>query len=280
MCYNFCKIKKVPLYFYKIGRFLDMIRGLYTAAAGMNAQQHQIDVTSNNIANVNTTAFKQDRAEFQDLMYEALNYTAGATSEATSNPTGIDVGLGVRIAGIQKNFLQGSIKQTGNPLDIAIEGRGFFEITMPNGDTAYTRNGAFKVDSEGNIVNGQGYPLAQGITLETGATDISIAQNGVISYNLNGVLTEAGPIQLFDFTNTAGLTPHGNSLFMASDTSGDAVEIENVNVKMRQGMLESSNVKLVNEMVDLITAQRAYEANSKSITTTDTMLQQVNQLKR
>lgn len=257
-----------------------MIRGLYTAAAGMNAQQHQIDVTSNNIANVNTTAFKQDRAEFQDLMYQSLNFTAGATSESTSNPTGIDVGLGVRIAGIQKNFLQGSLKQTGNPLDLAIEGKGFFEITLPNGNTAYSRNGAFKVDNEGNLVNGQGFPLAQGITLETGAKEISISENGLISYDLNGTLTQAGPIQVFDFINAAGLSPQGNSLFAATDTSGDPVEIDNANVKLRQGMLESSNVQLVNEMVDLITAQRAYEANSKSISTTDTMLQQVNQLKR
>jgi flagellar basal-body rod protein FlgG len=257
-----------------------MIRGLYTAATGMNAQQHQIDVTSNNIANVNTTAFKKDRAEFQDLMYESLNYTAGATSESTSNPTGIDVGLGVRIAGIQKSFLQGSLKQTGNPLDMAIEGKGFFEITLPNGNTSYTRNGSFKVDGEGNLVNGQGFPLAQGITIEAGATNISISENGLISYDLNGELTEAGPIQVFNFINPAGLTPQGNSLYSATDTSGDPIEIENANVTLRQGMLESSNVQLVNEMVDLITAQRAYEANSKSISTTDTMLQQVNQLKR
>ena len=257
-----------------------MIRGLYTAAAGMNAQQHQIDVTSNNIANINTTAFKQDRAEFQDLMYESLNYTAGSTSESTSNPTGIDVGLGVRISGIQKNFLQGSLKQTGNPLDMAIEGKGFFEITMPNGTTAYSRDGAFKTDSEGNIVNSQGYPLAQGITIDTGAKDLSIAQNGLISYDLNGTLTQAGPIQVFDFINSAGLAPQGNSLYLATDTSGDAVEVANENVSLRQGMLESSNVQLVTEMVDLITAQRGYEANSKSISTTDQMLTIVNQLKR
>ena len=257
-----------------------MIRGLYTAAAGMNAQQHQIDVTSNNIANVNTTSFKQDRAEFQDLMYQTLNYTSGSTSESTANPTGIDVGLGVRIAGIQKNFLQGSLKQTGNPLDIAIEGQGFFEITLPDGTSAYSRNGAFKVNSEGALVNGQGFPLAQGITLETGAKDISISENGLITYDLKGTATQAGPIQVFNFVNPAGLSPKGNSLYTATNTSGDAVEVENANVKLRQGMLETSNVQLVNEMVDLITAQRAYEANSKSISTTDSMLQQVNQLKR
>jgi len=257
-----------------------MIRGLYTAATGMNAMQHQIDVTANNIANVNTTSFKQDRAEFQDLMYESLNYTAGSTSENTSNPTGIDVGLGVRIAGIQKNFLQGSMKLTGNTLDVAIEGKGFFAITQPNGDTVYSRDGAFKVDTEGTLVNGQGYPLAQGITIETGAKNISISQGGLISYELNGAITEVGPIQLFDFINPAGLRPQGNNLYTVSNTSGEAVEVENAEVHMRQGMLELSNVKLVNEMVDLITAQRAYEANSKAISTTDQMLTIVNQLKR
>ncbi len=257
-----------------------MIRGLYTAASGMNAQQHQIDVTSNNIANVNTTAFKQDRAEFQDLMYESLNYTAGATSESTINPTGIDVGLGVRIGGIQKNFLQGTLKQTANPLDVAIEGKGFFEITMPNGDSAYTRNGAFKLDSEGTLVNDQGFPLAQGITLETEATNISIAQNGLISYTINGADTQVGPLQIFDFANTAGLSPQGSSLYITTTASGDPIEIDNAEVRLRQGMLEGSNVKLVTEMVDLITAQRAYEANSKAISTTDQMLTQVNQLKR
>jgi len=257
-----------------------MTRSLYTAAAGMNAQQHQIDVTSNNIANVNTVSFKKDRAEFQDLIYQSLNYTAGSTSESTKNPTGIDVGLGVRISGIQKNFLQGSLKQTGNDLDMAIEGRGFFEITLPNGDTAYSRNGSFKLDNAGSLVNAQGYPLAQGITIDTGATNISISENGLISYTLNGVQTQAGPIQLFDFINQAGLAPKGDNLYLATGTSGDPVEIANGNVHIRQGMVEASNVQLVNEMVDLITAQRAYEANSKSISTTDQMLTIVNQLKR
>ncbi len=257
-----------------------MTRGLYTAAAGMNAQQHQIDVTSNNIANVNTNSFKKDRAEFQDLMYETLNYTSGSTSANTTNPTGIDVGLGVRISGIQKNFLQGSLKETGNSLDVAIEGKGFFEITLPNGDTAYTRDGAFKIDSEGNMVNAEGYPLAQGITLDTGAADISISQNGLISYDLNGTLTQVGPIQVYQFINNAGLSPQGNNMYLATATSGDPIEIDNANVSLKQGMLEASNVQLVNEMVDLITAQRAYEANSKSISTTDAMLTIVNQLKR
>ena len=262
-----------------------MIRGLYTAAAGMNAQQHQIDVTSNNIANVNTTSFKKDRAEFQDLMYESLNFTAVSTSENTSNPTGIDVGLGVRIAGILKNFLQGSIKQTGNTLDVAIEGKGFFKITTPDGETAYSRNGAFKLDSEGALVNGQGFRVDPEIVIPNTLTNVSIAQDGIVTAMdpSTGTTTTLGQITIVDFPNPSGLSPQGNSLYLATTVSGDPVEGNpgtDALGSLRQGMLEASNVQLVNEMVDLITAQRAYEANSKSISTTDSMLQQVNQLKR
>ncbi|MEA3513082.1 MAG: flagellar basal-body rod protein FlgG [Campylobacterota bacterium] len=262
-----------------------MIRGLYTAAAGMNAQQQNIDVISNNIANVNTTAFKQDRAEFQDLMYQSLNYTAGATSATTNNPTGIDTGLGVRVSGIQKNFLQGSLRETGNSLDIAIEGDGFFKISTPNGETAYSRNGAFKLDSEGSMVNGMGYKLEPEIVIPSELTDISIAQDGTVS-GLNpttGESTTLGQITLVNFINPSGLSPQGDSLYLATDVSGDAIDgtpgLDGIG-SIRQGMVEGSNVQLVTEMVNLITAQRGYEANSKSITTTDTMLQTVNALKR
>ena len=260
-----------------------MIRGLYTAATGMNSMQHQIDVTSNNIANVNTTGFKQDRAEFQDLMYETLNYTAGQTTQTTINPTGIDVGLGVRISGVQKNFTEGDLKLTSNPLDLAIEGKGFFQIQLPSGETAYTKNGAFKLDAEGNIVNGNGYLLLPQTTIPEGAKDISIGKDGVVSYtDAAGTSNELGTITVADFINPAGLIPMGESLFMQSAASGDVIE-GNPNEEqfgsIQQGMIELSNVKLVNEMVDLITAQRAYEANSKAITTTDAMLDIVNRLK-
>ena len=261
-----------------------MIRGLYTAATGMNAMQHQIDVTSNNIANVNTSGFKQDRAEFQDLMYETLNYTAGQTSQTTRNPTGIDTGLGVRISGIQKNFSEGDLKLTSNTLDLAIEGNGFFQITLPSGETAYSRNGAFKLNSEGTIVNGNGYELEPQIVVPDNVTDVTIGTDGIVSatYPSTGVSQELGQIELADFINPAGLIPLGESLYMESDASG-AVQVENPTTDqfggIRQGMIELSNVKLVNEMVDLITAQRAYEANSKAITTTDSMLDTVNRLK-
>ncbi|RBQ31356.1 flagellar basal-body rod protein FlgG [Aliarcobacter vitoriensis] len=261
-----------------------MIRGLYTAATGMNAMQHQIDVTSNNIANVNTTGFKQDRAEFQDLIYESLNYTAGQTTQDTMNPTGIDAGLGVRLANIQKNFTEGDLKTTGNDLDIAIVGKGFFQITLPSGEIAYSRNGNFKLNDEGTIVNGNGYPLEPEIVIPQEYKDLSIGNDGFLSAKnpQTGDTIELGQIVLADFINPAGLTPLGDSLFMQSEASGAVVEGNPLTAQfggLRQRMIESSNVKLVNEMVDLITAQRAYEANSKAITTADNMLDVVNRLK-
>ena len=262
-----------------------MVRGLYTAAAGMNAQQNNIDVTSNNIANVNTTAFKKDRAEFADLMYQSLNYTANATSSSTNNPTGMDVGLGVRVSGVQKSFIQGSLKQTGNDLDLAIQGKGFFEIETPTGESTYTRNGSFKRDSEGALVTAQGYKLIPEIVIPNTLTNISIANDGTVSAMNpeDGTISTLGQITLVDFINPAGLAPKGNGLYSSTSTSGDPITgVAGTQAfgSMQQGMLESSNVQLVNAMVDLITAQRAYEANSKSLTTTDSMLQQVNQLKR
>jgi len=261
-----------------------MIRGLYTAASGMIAQQQNIDVISNNIANVNTYGFKQDRAEFQDLVYQSLNYTAGATSDSTNNPTGIDTGLGVRVAGIQKNFLQGNLSATGNTYDISIQGDGFFQITTPSGDTAYSRNGAFKLDSEGTIVNGQGYALEPEITIPSELVDISIAQDGTVTGQdaTSGETTTLGQITLVNFINPAGLSPQGDNLYLTTDVSGDPIEAtpgeEGIGT-LQQGMIEGSNVQLVTEMVNLITAQRGYEANSKAINTTDSMLQTVNSLK-
>ncbi|NQY21055.1 MAG: flagellar basal-body rod protein FlgG [Campylobacteraceae bacterium] len=262
-----------------------MIRGLYTAATGMNAQQHQIDVTSNNIANVNTHGFKKDRAEFQDLMYDSLNYTSGRTSESTINPTGMDVGMGVRLSGIQKSFMPGNNKLTGNTFDIAIEGNGFFKLTTPNGETAYTRNGSFKLNNEGIIVNGNGYKLDPEIVVPNNVIKLTIAKDGLVSGTnpTTGALVNLGQITISDFINPAGLSPMGETMFKVSEASGEAID-NNPGTEqfgyLRQGMIENSNVSLVNEMVDLITAQRAYEANSKSISTADEMLDIVNRLKR
>lgn len=262
-----------------------MLRGLYTAATGMNSMQHQIDVTSNNIANVNSTGFKQDRAEFQDLMYETLNYSAGQTSQTTTNPTGIDVGLGVRISGIQKNFTEGDLKLTSNPLDIAIEGKGFFQITLPNGETAYSRNGTFKLNDEGTIVNGNGYALSPQIVVPNNVVKLTVGKDGTITATdpQTEAVVNLGQIEIADFINPAGLSPIGESLYKATEASGAVITGNPTTAQFgntRQGMIELSNVKLVNEMVDLITAQRAYEANSKAITTTDSMLDTVNRLKR
>jgi flagellar basal-body rod protein FlgG len=261
-----------------------VIRGLYTAATGMNSMQHQIDVTSNNIANVNTTGFKQDRAEFEDLMYESLNYTAGRTTQTTINPTGIDVGLGVRVSGIQKNFTEGDLKPTSNELDLAIAGKGFFQVTLPSGETAYTRNGAFKLNPDGAIVNSSGYPLNPEIVVPDNVTKLTIGKDGTVTATdpQTSATVDLGQITVADFINPAGLTPLGDSLFMQSDASGDVLEGNPTEAQfgsIQQGMIESSNVRLVNEMVDLITAQRAYEANSKAITTADSMLDTVNRLK-
>ncbi len=261
-----------------------MIRGLYSAATGMNAQQHNLDVISNNISNVNTAGYKKGRAEFHDLMYESLNFTAGATSDSTRNPTGIDVGLGVRISGVQRSFLQGDLKETGNTYDIAIEGDGFFTITLPNGESAYTKNGAFKLNADGALVNGSGYELDPAITIPVNVTDVVISETGLVTAKnpTTGATVQLGQITITDFTNPAGLTPLGGTLYQESEASGagnTANPGTNQFGSLRQGMIELSNVQLVNEMVDLITAQRGYEANSKAITTTDSMLQIVNRLK-
>lgn len=257
---------------------------MYTAASGMYAQQHQIDVTSNNISNVNTAGFKKDRAEFEDLMYQRLNYTGGSTSQDTRNPTGIDVGSGVRISGIQKSFEEGDLEPTGNDLDIAIEGKGFFRVTLPNGETAYTRNGQFKVNSDGSIVNGNGYLLDPEIVIPDNLTKINISNDGLITATdpTTQEEQEVGQITLSDFVNPAGLAPMGESLFRATTASGDPIDANPTEEQfgnLRQGFVEMSNVKLVSEMVDLITAQRAYEANSKAIQTADKLLTIANQLK-
>lgn len=261
-----------------------MIRALYTASTGMTSMQHHIDVTSNNIANVNSTGFKQDRAEFADLMYEQLNYTAGRTSQVSMNPTGIDVGLGTVLTGIQKNFGEGDLKLTSNPLDMAIEGKGFFQVELPTGEVAYTRNGTFKLNSEGVVVNGAGYPLTPQIVIPDNLVDVVIGTDGLVTATdpQTQDTVEIGQITIYDFINPAGLAPLGQSLFSETEASGAVLEGQPTTAQfgaIRQGMIELSNVKLVNEMIDLITAQRAYESNSKAITTVDSMLDTTNRLK-
>ncbi|ANH44870.1 flagellar basal-body rod protein FlgG [Helicobacter pylori] len=262
-----------------------MLRSLYSATSGMLAQQTHIDTTSNNIANVNTTGFKKSRADFNDLFYQAMQYAGTNTSNTTLSPDGMEVGLGVRPSAITKMFSQGSPKETENNLDVAITGKGFFQVQLPDGTTAYTRSGNFKLDEQGNLVTSEGYLLLPQITLPEDTTQVNIGVDGTVSVT-QGLQTTSnviGQITLANFVNPAGLHSMGDNLFSITNASGDAI-VGNPDSqglgKLRQGFLELSNVRLVEEMTDLITAQRAYEANSKSIQTADAMLQTVNSLKR
>ncbi len=262
-----------------------MLRSLYSATSGMLAQQTHIDTTSNNIANVNTTGFKKSRADFNDLFYQVMQYAGTNTSNTTLSPDGMEVGLGVRPSAITKMFSQGSPKETENNLDVAITGKGFFQVQLPDGTTAYTRSGNFKLDEQGNLVTSEGYLLIPQITLPEDTTQVNIGVDGTVSVT-QGLQTTSnviGQITLANFVNPAGLHSMGDNLFSITNASGDAI-VGNPDSqglgKLRQGFLELSNVRLVEEMTDLITAQRAYEANSKSIQTADAMLQTVNSLKR
>ncbi len=262
-----------------------MLRSLYSATSGMLAQQTHIDTTSNNIANVNTTGFKKSRADFNDLFYQTMQYAGTNTSNTTLSPDGMEVGLGVRPSAITKMFSQGSPKETENNLDVAITGKGFFQVQLPDGTTAYTRSGNFKLDEQGNLVTSEGYLLIPQITLPEDTTQVNIGVDGTVSVT-QGLQTTSnviGQITLANFVNPAGLHSMGDNLFSITNASGEAI-VGNPDSqglgKLRQGFLELSNVRLVEEMTDLITAQRAYEANSKSIQTADAMLQTVNSLKR
>ncbi|RLB64481.1 MAG: flagellar basal-body rod protein FlgG [Deltaproteobacteria bacterium] len=262
-----------------------MIRGLFTASTGMQAQQLNIDVIANNLANVNTSGFKKSRADFEDLMYQTI-IEAGTTSGVGNEiPTGIQVGLGTRPVAVQKIFTQGNYQETGNELDIAIEGEGFFQVLQPDGTTAYTRDGAFKLDSTGAIVTSEGYPLQPAITIPTDTTSITITDDGVVSVLQAGQTdsVQVGTIELANFSNPAGLKAIGKNLFLETDASG-AVVLGTAGSDglgtISQGFLEMSNVSVVEEMVNMIVGQRAYEINSKAIQTADEMLQTANNLKR
>jgi flagellar basal-body rod protein FlgG len=262
-----------------------MIRSLYTAATGMIAQQTQIDVTSHNIANVNTIGYKKQRAEFADLFYQVSEYAGISSSDTSISPTGIEVGLGARPTAITKQFTQGNFKETGNNLDMAITGNGFFQLQLPDGSIGYTRNGAFKVDGQGQIVNSDGYKLIPEITIPETAVAVAIGTDGIVSVVQAGETepTQVGQIELANFINPAGLHSLGDNNYVNTVASGDAIlgtaGLEGLG-QIKQGFVEMSNVQLVEEMTDLITGQRAYEANSKAITTSDEMLQTVNGLKR
>ncbi|MFO8080795.1 MAG: flagellar basal-body rod protein FlgG [Armatimonadota bacterium] len=262
-----------------------MMRALWSAASGMSAQELNVDTIANNLANVNTTGFKKQRVEFQDLMYETLREAGSAAAEGVQIPTGIQVGLGSRTAATRKLFAQGTFQETGNPLDMVIEGDGFFEVLTPSGDVAYTRAGAFKIDSEGNVVTADGFPLEPPLVIPADATSISVGSDGTVTATVSGQTDPQtiGQIQLARFANPAGLRNLGHSLLGATASSGEPDEgppgIDGMG-SIGQGMLEMSNVKVVEEMVNMITAQRAYEANSQAIRIADQMLEIANNTRR
>jgi len=260
-----------------------MLRALYTAATGSQTQQFNIDVIANNVANVNTTGYKKARAEFQDLLSQTYSAAGAIGDQGTTDPVGIQVGLGVQVSATQRVFLPGSIAQTGNPLDLAIQGDGFYQVLTDSGDVAYTRDGNFKRDANGTIVSSDGYPLQPNITIPTDATEIVIGLNGTVSVRQAGStdLSQVGQIQLVRFSNPAGLEAIGRNLYQKTPASGDATQGtagqgEFAKTTINQGFLEGSNVQIVEELINLITAQRAFEANSNVIKAADEILQTTN----
>ena len=260
-----------------------MIRSLWTATTGMQAQQLSIDVIANNLANVNTNGFKKSRPDFQDLLYQTMKVPGSQTSADTQSPTGILIGLGVKPAAVTKVFTEGDIIHTENELDVAIEGRGFLQIEMPDGNTAYTRAGSLKRDSDGRITNSDGYPITPAITIPDGTTSVSISETGIVSVVIGGVngSTQIGNIELATFINPAGLNALGKNLFQETDASGPPVlgaPGDEGFGTLLQTYIEGSNVNIVEEMANMITTQRAYEINSKTIQTSDQMMQTTNNL--
>jgi len=264
-----------------------MMRSLWTAASGMTGQQFNIDTISHNLSNVNTTGYKKTRADFEDLLYQNMRM-AGTPSTSISNyPTGIHVGLGVKTAATQKMFEQGSLQNTNNQKDLAIEGEGFFKVGLYDGSEAYTRDGAWKIDSNGQMVNHSGYKMSPEIIFPEGflSDSIAISKDGLVTCKVGGSddIVEVGQIQLYRFVNPAGLTSIGGNLFKISEASGNEIEgrpaFEGMG-KLHQGFIEMSNVKVVEEMVNMIVAQRAYDLNSKAIQTSDNMLATAVNLKR
>ncbi len=261
-----------------------MMRALHTAGTGMIAQQTNLDVIANNLANVNTSGFKQQRAEFQDMVYQTLRASGAATSPGTNMPQSSQVGLGAHYSASSTNFQQGAPVNTGDPTNLFINGQGFFQI-QKDGETFYTRDGSFRLDAEGQLVTVDGYLVDPGITVPNGASELTISVNGTVSAKLpgNNETTQLGELQLAVFTNPAGLTRVGQNLFRAGGASGDAQVVApgaGGSGSIQQGFVEGSNVQIVEEMVRMITAQRAYEINSKAIQTADDMLGILNNLKR
>lgn len=261
-----------------------MMRSLWIAKTGMDAMQLNVDVISNNLANVSTSGYKRERAIFQDLIYQNLRQPGGATSQQTQLPTGLQVGTGVRPVATAKIYVQGNPQSTEGSLDMAIEGDGFFQVSLPDGTTAYTRDGSFQLDSQGNVVTASGYAIQPALQVPTGTTKLTIGTDGTVTAVINNntaAVTQVGNIQLASFINAPGLQSFGNNLLLETVASGaptTGTPGTNGLGSVNQGYLEASNVNVTEELVNMIQAQRAYEINSRSVSTSDEMLQKLTQL--
>lgn len=262
-----------------------MIRSLYSAATGMIAQQMNIDNVANNMANVNTTAFKKSRIQFQDLMYQTIKEAGSTTTTGLEKPSELTVGVGVKPVATQKSFSQGGIENTGNPLDLAINGDGFFQVVNNAGEQFYTRDGTFRINAQGQIVNSEGYYLEPALSLPADTESVNISKDGIVQVKLFGETEaqEIGQMELARFVNPAGLKSNGGNLFTATSASGEALlgtPYSGSFGSLEQGYLENSNVEIVNEMVNMISAQRAYDLNSKVVRTSEDMIRTAQGLKR
>mgnify|MGYP003667556505 CR=1 FL=1 len=260
-----------------------MIRSLWTARTGLDAQQTQLDVISNNLANVATNGYKRSRAVFEDLLYQTMRQPGGQQTQINQISSGVQVGSGTRVVATEKIFTQGSLQQTGNSLDVAIQGNGFFQIEQPDGTLAYTRDGAFQLDNQGNMVTASGYLLADNVNIPQDALSITIGKDGTVSVLQAGAVqpVEVGAIQVATFVNTGGLQNIGENLFIETASSGIATPNQpgtNGSGVLNQGYVEASNVNVAEELVSMIVTQRAYELNSRAIQTSDQMLGRLTQL--
>lgn len=260
-----------------------MIRSLWIAKTGMEAQQTQMDVISNNLANVSTNGFKRSRAVFEDLLYQNIRQPGAQSSQLTQIPSGLQIGTGVRPIAAERIHTQGNLQQTNNQLDVAIQGAGFFQVLLPDGTTGYTRDGSFQTDNQGQMVTSNGFPVQPSITIPANATSVTIGQDGVVSVTQPGTATavQVGSIQLATFINPAGLESMGQNLYQETGSSGAPlanVPGTNGTGTVSQGFVETSNVNVVEELVNMIQTQRAYEMNSKAVTASDQMLQKLTQM--
>jgi flagellar basal-body rod protein FlgG len=260
-----------------------MIRSLWISKTGLDAQQTQMDVISNNLANVSTSGFKRSRAVFEDLLYQTLRQPGAQSSQQTQLPTGLQIGTGVRPVATERIFSQGNLQQTSNNKDVAIQGEGFFQVLLPDGTTAYTRDGSFQMDNQGQLVTSSGYVVQPAITIPADAQSITIGRDGTVSVTQPGSAagTQVGSLQLATFINPAGLEARGENLYVETASSGSpGTNTPGTNGAglLMQGYTETSNVNVVEELVNMIQTQRAYEINSKAITTSDQMLQRLSQM--